>query len=193
MFKKLFFSTFVLLALFVSANAQTYGNWSGILHTQSVAVTENGNPDFHNFTQKIQEYLIQNYKGKYIRLITYVVKKGHRYTVSIKFPQDGIERSMEFIGYNPFISKGFFISYQNKNVKGKYMLKRVNFSNSPESDYDRVVIVVSTYKPSSPFYLRIQYPAVPDNVVDAAQINPAEPDVGKFYWGNVVKEPILMK
>ncbi len=192
MFKKLFIALF-LLAFYLNINAQSYGNWSNVLYTQSVPVTENGNPDFKNFTQKIQDYLIQNYKGRYIRLITYVVKKGQRYTVSIKFPQDGIGRGMEFIGYNPYQSKGFSISYQNKNAQGKYSVHRVNFTNAPNSDYDRVVVVVSTYKASMPFYLRIQHPAVPDNVVDAAQINLGDPASGKSYWGTVCKEPILMK
>ena len=149
--------------------------------------------NFKNFTQNIQQYLIQNYKGRYVRLITYVVKKGESYTVSIKFPQDGIERSMQFIGYNPYQSKGFSISYQNKNKLGKYMLKRVNFTNSLKSSYDRVVVVVSTDKPSLPFFLRIEYPAVPNTVVNAAQINPEEPNIGKFYWGIVVNEPLLLK
>ncbi|NPA37536.1 MAG: hypothetical protein GXO47_11895 [Chlorobi bacterium] len=190
--KILIFSLFILSGIFTQTKAQTYGNWSGILHTQSVPVTENGNPDFHYFTPKIQEYLKQHYKGKYIKLITYVVKQGQRYTISIKYPQDGIDRSVEFIGYDPYNSRGFSISYQNRNKPGTWWVNRINVTNSQQSTTDRTVVVVSTNTPSAPFHLRIQYPAVPDNVVDSRLPNPGDPKAGEFFWGTIVKEPILM-
>ena len=185
-------SLFFLLLLPLGAQAQTYGNWSGILHTQSVPVTDNGNPDFHYFTPQIQKYLKENYKGKYIKLITYVVRQGQRYTVSIKYPRNGVGYGMEFIGFDPYSSRGFSITYQNKNLPGKWWIERVNFTNDVNSTSDRTVVVVATSEPSAPFYLRIQYPAVPDNVVDSRLPNPADPQAGEYYWGTVKKTPILM-
>ena len=191
--KKFLITAIAAVAFFsMHSSAQTYGNWSGILYTQSVPVTENGNPDFHYFTPKIQEYLKQYYKGKYVKLITYVVKQGQRYTVSIKYPRDGITRNVEFIGYNPYESKGFFISYQNKNKPGTSWVERVNFTNSPQSTSDRTIVVVSTTTPSEPFYLRIEHPAVPDNVVDSRLPNPGDPKAGEYFWGTIKETPILM-
>ncbi len=182
----------VLLVFPLLSRAQTYGNWSGLLHTQSVPVTDNGNPDFRYFTPQTQKYLKENYKGKYIKVITYVVRQGERYTVSIKYPRNGVGYGMEFIGYDPYRSRGFSVTYQNKNLPGKWWVERVNFTNDVNSTSDRTLVVVATDTPSAPFYLRIQYPAVPDNVVDSRLPNPADPQAGEFFWGTVKKTPILM-
>ncbi len=192
MFKKLFFSTFVLLALFVSVNAQTYGNWSGILYTGN---SKSGVNDqyFNSYSKGLQKYLQNAYKDRYVRLITYVVKKGQRYTVSIKYPQDGVDRNVEFTCYHPLQTEGYYFSFQNLNRPGKYMAQRVNFTNSPESDYENVVVIVSTNKPAMPFYLRIEYPAVADNLLITKTLNPAYPEFGAMYWGTVEEEPILLK
>ncbi len=169
----------------------TYGNWSGVIRTQDVDVNPN-NPNFAAYTPKIKEFLLKNYKGRYVALITYVVKKGARYTLSLKYPEDGIERSLQFIGYNPFASKGFHISYQVSKNPGTFLIRDINFSNSRASKFDRVVVVVSTSKPSVPFYLNIQYPAKPDTTVGAATVNPGNPRKGKQYYGTIVKTPLLL-
>lgn len=190
---KLILLLFVLIFTSFQIKAQTYGNWSGIMHTQSVPVTENGNPDFHYFTPKIQKYLKQHYKGMYIKLVTYVVKPGQRYTISIKYPQDGIDRGIAFIGSDPYSSQGSVMSFQVRNKPGTYWVQRFNLTNSNESNSDRLIVVVSSYyKPSVPFYLRIEYPAVPDNVVDARHPNPGDPGAGSSFWGTILQNPLLL-
>jgi len=173
-------------------SSQTYGNWSGILYTGSSSADVHV-PIYDKYTAGLRNFLTTAYKGKYIRVVPYVVKKGQRYTVSIKYPNDGDYRAMEFTGFNPLQTTGFSISYQNPNRPGKYSVNRVNFTNSANSNYDRVMVIVSSDKPSKPFYLRIEYPAVPDNVVDAAWPNPTEPGSPKTYWGTIVKYPLIIK
>ena len=192
MHKIFLFFLSLIFAFSLNSFAQTYGNWSGILHT---GTSKEGvkDPYFNSYSKGIQDLLQNAYKERYVRLITYVVKKGKRYTVSIKFPQDGVDRSMSFTSYNPIKSQGFAISYQNKNLPGKHIAYRVNFTNSMESDYENMVVIVSASKPSMPFYLRIEYPAVADNVVDSKSINPTYPEFGPIYWGRVNKQPILLK
>lgn len=184
----LFFSGF----LGILEAAPIYGNWSGVLYTQSIPVQKN-NPNLRQYTLDIQRYLLTSYKGKYVQLITYVVKRVERYTISIKFPQDGVSRSLIFTGYNPFASSGYAISYQNKKYQGRYMLYRINFSNSRESKYENMVVIVVTNKPLMPFYLRIQHPAVPDGIVDARHPNPGDPAMGAYFWGTIIKHPLVLK
>jgi hypothetical protein len=188
-------SLFIFLFIFVvsiASSAQTYGNWSGILYTGD---SKSGVNDqyFNSYSKGLQEYLKKAYKDQYVRLITYVVKKGQRYTVSIKYPQDGVDRNVEFTCYHPEQTKGFYFSYQNLNRPGKYMAQRVNFTNSTESDYEKVIVIVSTVKPGKAFYLRIEYPAVADNLLINKTVNPAYPEFGPMYWGTVEEEPILLK
>ena len=190
--KKLLIS-FILIFVFSSVSlAQTYGNWSGILYTGN---SKSGVNDkyFNTYSKGLQEYLQKFYKDKYVRLITYVVRKGQRYTVSIKYPQDGVTRNIEFTCYHPIETRGYYLSYQNIYRPGKYMAQRINFTNSIDSNYENVVVIISTDKPAMPFYLRIEYPAVPDNLLTTRTINPAYPEFGPMYWGTVKKEPILLK
>lgn len=171
---------------------QTYGNWSGVIRTQNVIVNVN-NPNLKLYTPKIKEYLLQNYKGRYVALITYVVKQGQRYTLSFKYPEDGIGRSLQFIGYNPYASKGFSIGYQIFKNPGTFLIRDINFSNSKDSKYDRVVVVIAAAKPGVPFYLNIRYPAIPDSVVSSATVNPGNTKRGKQFYGTIVKDSLLLK
>ena len=192
MMKNLLFSLIIILTVFTTSFSQTYGNWSGILYTGN-SLSGVNDPYFNTYSKELREYLQNTYKNRYVRLITYVVKKGQRYTVSVKYPQDGVDRNVEFTCYHPKQTIGYYFSFQNLNRPGKYMAQRVNFTNSTESDYENVIVIVSTDKPAMPFYLRIEYPAVADKLLINKTVNPAYPEFGPMYWGTVEEEPILLK
>ncbi len=169
----------------------TYGNWSGIIHTQSVPVRE-GNPFFHQYTKEIQNYLLRSYRNMYVQLITYVVKKGQKYTLSIKYPGDGIGRSIMFTGYNPYKSKGSAISFQVHNISNAFFVRRINFSNSVNSTYDRVIVIISTIKPNVPVYLKIEYPALSDSIINSSTSVIGAPQLGKQNFGIIIRNPLLL-
>ncbi|MCF6242554.1 MAG: hypothetical protein L3J74_14555 [Bacteroidales bacterium] len=191
---KKFLILILVLVIFNMHNvfSQTYGNWSGKLQTgaQPASVSI---PYQEYFPDTLVTYLQKAYKDRYVRVIKYVVKKGERYTVSIKYPLNGTSYGWQFTGNNPWRTEAFSTGFGSANIQGRYTVQRVNFTNSTESKYDWVFVVVITDKPSSEFYLRIQYPAVPDNVVDAPSVNPADPQGGKVYWGSIVEHPIILR
>lgn len=182
--KKLAISFVMVCALILSKNVfgQTYGNWSGILHTSSVTAE---NVDLTVYSNELNNWVHQNFAGKYIHVIKYVVYQGEKYTISIKYPRNGNDYGITFTGYDPNTSNGFSVNMQNPD-RPEYWVARWNITNLAASECHNVYVITSTLVPSQEYYLKIDYPAIDDSIVDSALPNPGCPsDTTPYYWGSI--------
>ncbi len=164
------------------SNAQTYGNWSGTLYTSSQTAE---NVDWTAYSQELHNFIQATYAGSYVKVIGYVTQIGEKYTISIEYPQNGTEYGIFFTGGNPYLSNGFWTSSQN-NVTNCNWVRRWNITNSSTSTCNKTYVITVTSTPSKDFRLKIEYPAIDDNIVDSALPNPGCPsNTTPYYWGGI--------
>lgn len=143
------------------------------------------------------DYLKKNYSDEYLSIVKFPVLPGEKYTLYIKYPIDGIDRSYSFTGSSPTKSKGGSTSFQvpEKSMIDYYkcnaLTLRINITISPESN-SPLYVIYTTRSPNIPATLILKHPADPDTVVEKPAPYPGCNSKAKFSWGSVWKNPILL-
>ncbi len=191
-----FFTSILLLFLVLSQNTIAHAlEIRSITAGTTIELATSSRPGAEEDVQNtgIGQWIAES--ASYWSLLAVDIDPAKKYTVTLKYPADGINRTIGFA--SPDGRDYRAVSFQVKTEKEAELwdctalMSRWNVSFSPESTVSQMVIYYTAMEAETPLVLTVEEAVISDREISARHALPTCANAPELYWGDVIENLTL--